>query len=82
MERSIDHENGDNPYTYVPPSCLKAISGYSSIILPAGFIDELPIGLLFFADASFISIACDYEKRALARRPPKFLPTNEYLKEA
>ncbi len=77
----IDHENGDGPYTYIPSSSLAAISGYPSITVPAGFIDELPIGLLFFAGAfdepALISIAYDYEQRSLARRQPKLLQTNE-----
>jgi len=77
----IDHENGDNPYTYIGSSSLAAISGYPSITVPAGFIDESPIGLLFFAgafgEATLISIAYDFEQRSLARRPPKFLNGNE-----
>jgi amidase len=77
----IDHENGDNPYTYIPSSSLAAISGYPSISVPAGFIENLPIGLLFFAGAfdepTLISISYDYEQRTLARRPPSFLPTND-----
>lgn len=77
----IDQENGDNPYTYIPSSSLAAIAGYPSITVPAGFIDGLPIGLLFFAgpfdEAALISIAYDYEQRSLARRPPYFLSTNQ-----
>ena len=77
----IDHENGDNPYTYIPSSSLAAISGYPSISVPAGFIENLPIGLLFFAGAfdepTLISISFDYEQRTLARSPASFLPTND-----
>ncbi|NKB33762.1 MAG: amidase [Pseudomonadales bacterium] len=77
----IDHENGDNPYTYIPSSSLAAISGYPSITVPTGFIDGLPIGLLFFAGAfsepTLISIAYDYEQRTLARRPPQLMPLDE-----
>ncbi|MDD9895401.1 MAG: amidase [Gammaproteobacteria bacterium] len=78
---SIDYENGDNLGSYIASSSLAAISGYPSITVPAGFIDELPIGLLFFAGAFdeplLIAIAYDYEQRSLARRQPKFLLTNE-----
>jgi amidase len=77
----IDLVNGDNPSSYIGSSSLAAISGYPSLTVPAGFIDDLPIGLLFFAGAfsepALISIAYDYEQRTKARRTPLLLQSSE-----
>ncbi len=56
-----------------------ACAGYPSITVPAGFIDELPIGVSFIGKAwsepELISFAYAYEQGTKHRKPPNFLPT-------
>ena len=74
----IDLIGGDGG-DYIPSSTLAAVAGYPSITVPAGFIKDLPIGILFFGPAfsepALIAIAYDYEQRSQARQPPAFLET-------
>ena len=73
----IDLENGDNggSVNYVSSASLAAISGYPSITVPAGFINDLPVGISFigaaFSEPELIAIAYDYEQRSQARRAPR-----------
>jgi amidase len=75
----IDWVNGDCFGNYIPSSSLAAVAGYPSITVPAGFIRELPIGVLFFGRAysehTLIRLAYSFEQSTKARRKPKFLPT-------
>jgi len=77
----IDLINGDSLDSYINSSSLAAVSGYPSMTIPAGFIDGLPIGLLFFSGAfsepTLISIAYDYEQRTKARRAPLMLESSD-----
>lgn len=61
-------------------SSLAAISGYPSITVPAGFIDELPVGISFFGKAwsepVLIEIAYAYEQATKHRKAPKYLPAD------
>lgn len=61
-------------------SSLAAISGYPSITVPMGFIDELPVGISFFStawtEALLLEIAYAYEQNTKHRKAPKFIPTN------
>ncbi len=58
---------------------LAAVAGYPYITVPAGFIDEMPLGIGFFGRAftepQLIKIAYAFEQKSKARREPKFLPT-------
>lgn len=70
----INLEGGGDGSSYIPSSTIAAVAGYPSITVPAGFIDELPIGVLFFGTAfsepTLFEIAYDFEQRGNARRAP------------
>jgi amidase len=56
-----------------------AIAGYPSITVPAGFVQDLPVGISFFGapwtEAKLIGFAYAYEQATKHRRPPKFVET-------
>jgi amidase len=61
-------------------SSLAAISGYPSITVPMGFVDELPVGVSFYGRAwsepVLLEIAYGYEQATKFRKAPKFIPSN------
>jgi amidase len=61
-------------------SSLAAVSGYPSITVPMGFIDELPVGISFFSTAwtesLLLEIAYGYEQSTKHRKEPKYIPSN------
>ena len=56
-----------------------AVAGYPSITVPAGWVGELPVGMLFmgraWSESRLIGLAFAYEQASKHRKPPKFLPT-------
>ncbi|MBX3050621.1 MAG: amidase [Caldilineaceae bacterium] len=52
-----------------------AVAGYPLITVPAGFVDDLPVGITFmgraWSEPVLIRLAYAYEQKSLARRPPK-----------
>lgn len=57
-------------------SSLAAISGYPAITVPMGFIDDLPVGVTFYAKAWYepvlLEIAYSYEQHTKHRKSPKY----------
>jgi amidase len=61
------------------PSTLPAVSGYPHLVVPAGDVNGLPIGLSFlgpaWSEARLLALGHAYEQAAPARRDPAFLPS-------
>ncbi|GLX16522.1 amidase [Streptomyces lavendulae] len=74
---TTDCARGDNDV--IPSSTPAAVAGYPSLSVPAGFVGELPVGLLLMAgdrqDAGLLSLGAAVERRLDARRAPRYLPT-------
>ncbi|MGC0418168.1 amidase family protein [Embleya sp. AB8] len=74
---TTDCARGDNDV--IPSSTPAAVAGYPSLSVPAGFVGELPVGLLLMAgdrrDAELLSLGAAVEHRLAARRAPRYLPT-------
>lgn len=74
---TTDCARGDNDV--IPSSTPAAVAGYPSLSVPAGFVDELPVGLLLMAgdrqDAELLSLGAAVERRLHAWRAPRYLPS-------
>ncbi|WJE02075.1 amidase family protein [Streptomyces antimycoticus] len=74
---TTDCARGDNDV--IPSSTPAAVAGYPSLSVPAGFVDELPVGLLLMAgdheDGELLSLGAAAERRLHAWRAPRYLPS-------
>lgn len=74
---TTDCARGDNDV--IPSSTPAAVAGYPSLSVPAGFVGELPVGLLLMAgngqDTDLLSLGAAVEHRLDGRRSPRYLPT-------
>ncbi len=74
---TTDCARGDNDV--IPSSTPAAVAGYPSLSVPAGFVGELPVGLLLMSgdhqDAGLLSLGAAVEQRLDAWRAPTYLPT-------
>ncbi|QBA21665.1 hypothetical protein EU348_10840 [Chryseobacterium indologenes] len=72
-----DLKNGDNFENFYSSSSAAAIAGYPSITLPMGYINNLPIGISFFAgkweEGKLINMAYTFEQNNPQRKAPQFL---------
>ncbi|MCC3215030.1 amidase [Chryseobacterium sp. X308] len=72
-----DLKNGDNYENFYSSSSAAAIAGYPSITLPMGYINNLPIGISFFAgkweEGKLINMAYTFEQNNPQRKAPQFL---------
>jgi len=80
----IDHLNGDR--IGLSTSFAAANAGYPAITFPAGFIQELPIGINLVAsawqEARLVSLAAAWEQLLQARQVPRYIPSLESLHDA
>lgn len=74
---TTDCARGDNDV--IPSSTPAAVGGYPSLSVPAGFVGELPVGLLLMAgdrqDTELLSLGAAVEQRLDAWRAPRYLPS-------
>ncbi|MYS84881.1 amidase [Embleya scabrispora] len=74
---TTDCVRGDNDV--IPSSTPAAVAGYPSLSVPAGFVRELPVGLLLMAgdqrDTELLSLGAAVERRLDARQAPRYLPS-------
>lgn len=75
----IDHINGDSYTGLTSTTYIAAVTGFSNITVPAGYIQGLPVGLSFigraFAEPSIIKLGFAFEQSTNARKKPRFLRT-------
>lgn len=74
----IDHILGDTISSST--SYMAAVTGFSNITVPAGYISGLPVGISFigraFAEPTIIKLAYSFEQGTSVRRSPNLLTTS------
>ncbi|MEV0281143.1 amidase [Streptomyces sp. NPDC050610] len=74
---TTDCARGDNDV--IPSSTPAAVAGYPSLSVPAGSVNELPVGVLLMAgdhqDDKLLALGAAVEHRLDAWRAPRYLPT-------
>jgi amidase len=72
-----DHVHGDRSTGGTGGAA--AVAGYPHVTVPAGWIQELPVGLSFMGTAwsepRLLELAAAFERLTAARKPPRFLPS-------
>ncbi|MGW2327488.1 amidase family protein [Streptomyces sp. NPDC001700] len=75
---TTDCARGDNDV--IPSSTPAAVAGYPSLSVPAGMVNELPVGVLLMAgdhqDGKLLSLGASVERRLDAWQAPRYLPSN------
>lgn len=66
------HSPGENRLS---ASGLVALAGYPDLVVPAGFVDGMPVGIAFigtpWSEATLVSYGYAYEQASHARKPPE-----------
>jgi len=75
----INGDLGGDFSKFIGSSSPSAIAGYPSIVVPAGYVGPLPIGVSFigrrWSEPSLIALAYSFERATHVRVPPQFLAT-------